>query len=396
VATEGLAFVAAAEGDPTAAQELYGRAYSTYVDLFGPTHSHSLRMRWQTARLLWIADENLREAERELRKVMEASISCWGMEHYLSLNPMWDLARLLDEKGEYAQAQELLSEVARGAERTYGPEHPSTFRWRSSVGDQHARMHRWESAFSIFLPMSHDDPAGWEAALKAGLSGWLSGDPEHARGILEAALTRLQNQTDSPIRPSIAEAACLMFREPSQFQPYAQLLATRVSTNDPARMELIHGLTAMREGDFRGAVQRLTPLREQAHPYEATQPIAGMFAAISLARLGHPESAGQLLREAQETIEAQLVDGRWPHSWCGFACCLLAQREAEEAVLGTSRRQSADGTSWSAPSKPRDAVQEDTPFQPPHAQPANEQTSEAGSLKTPAVRLTIPISPENQ
>jgi tetratricopeptide (TPR) repeat protein len=121
-----LAHLLEAKGDSTGAELLYRRELEAKERTLGPEHQETLGRTNELAFFLWFK-KDYTAAELLFRREFETNERILGLEHPDTLASISTLAGLLNDKGDPA-AEPLIRRVIEVQERTLGPEHPETLK----------------------------------------------------------------------------------------------------------------------------------------------------------------------------------------------------------------------------------------------------------------------------
>ncbi|KAH8593285.1 hypothetical protein B0O99DRAFT_627713 [Bisporella sp. PMI_857] len=142
--------------DLRAAQRCHREAMNGLEDILGPDHFKTIKAKENLAVVaVYIPGEDLKSAAAMIDKVLEARKSKWGgnLLHRLlpMLSAMLNKAKIKCALNEFDEAEHLIRNVLQLAERNFEPEHPALMIGKCSLAKVLNEKKQWEEAEKILL-----------------------------------------------------------------------------------------------------------------------------------------------------------------------------------------------------------------------------------------------------
>ncbi|MCP5522957.1 MAG: serine/threonine protein kinase [Verrucomicrobiales bacterium] len=320
----------------------------------GRNDEHAL---FEQMRLAWArhAEGRNEDAAALLTDAIERLRETQGDEGFDTRRTMLSLSGVRISQGRYDDALSLRRTVLE-LSRQLDPGSPWTSGLTRRLGNLHARLGQWPEAARLYqslLPAFEPDRSNrrGELVYPAGfVLARLANDDRAAR---ELAVLALKRATETDHWQTRCEIALTLLLAPQCVADQRALLTLAgrggADCPNPLRKALLLGITAVRQGEHREAVQALSALTRTSATSEAG--LSAALLAVSRHELGDTDQAATDLRRAQELLEQLTRPGDLGHTtydpgeeWLPVAELILACREADQRIHREESSKRIDDT----------------------------------------------------
>jgi len=320
------------------------------------------------AHTVGVFDRDLPRAERLLREGLSISSSLVGDAGYPTPEIYENLMEIQLLQHHNTEALEFGRRAVSGMAMRFGPNNPEVHLYLHRYLETLAELENWnEAQRTVESVLARGADSGYALAAELLLDSVLANERDslELRRLHKRFWAQTQDSSTEALGPDVSpwndhrfdpdetasyDNALVMLVLPNPDMDFTQpiSLGTRALSR-PGQFEwmwyrrpLLRGLLAYRQGDYHVATEFLDQLRA-SFGVRDSRLLATYFLAMSKARIGEPQVALSLLKEANETMDREVIvheRNRLPdphyESWQTLPLCLLARREAEALILDQS------------------------------------------------------------